>query len=228
VISSMQSIIPSILARQPGFSQLPTSEIERLCVNARTYLAGKNEQLYAKGATPEGVYLLLNGQVKLTLLNAHGGEKIAEVIDAGETFAEESVFSGLPSPFTAQTNRESILLILPRGMLEQAMQRYCGIGAVLMVRMGKRLFRLAESLETCVQRGSTQRVAHFFSQHAPQNADTFDIQLDMNKQSIAAQLNLAPETFSRVLRKLTQNGLIAVRGRSVHLHDLKSLRALAG
>lgn len=226
--ATSRNINALILARQPAFSQLPAAEIELLCTNAHERRVRKDELLYPKGATPDGVHLLLSGQVKLTLLGANGMEKIAEMINPGETFAEESVMSGLTSPFTAQACRESILLVLKQAPLTQTMQRHCGLATLLISRMGKRMCCLAESLETCVQRGSTQRVAHFFSQRAPLNAATFDLELDMDKQTIAAQLNLAPETFSRALRKLSQDGLIQVRGRSVSLHNLESLRALAG
>ena len=50
----------------------------------------------------------------------------------------------------------------------------------------------------------------------------------MNKSSIASQLNLAPETFSRVLGRLSRDGLIDMKGRTITLNDLDSLRSFAG
>ncbi len=52
--------------------------------------------------------------------------------------------------------------------------------------------------------------------------------LQQRKRSIAAQLGIAPETLSRVLRHLRERSLISGSGRSLNLVDLGGLRALAG
>ena len=48
------------------------------------------------------------------------------------------------------------------------------------------------------------------------------------KRMIAAQLGIAPETFSRVLRQLRERSLISGSGRVLNLVDPGGLRALAG
>lgn len=48
------------------------------------------------------------------------------------------------------------------------------------------------------------------------------------KRAIAAQLGIAPETFSRVLRQLRERHLISGKGRQLSLINLDGLRALAG
>ncbi len=65
-------------------------------------------------------------------------------------------------------------------------------------------------------------------QQAPNEADSFDLELNANKQTIASQLNLAPETFSRVLNRLAKDGYIHVKGRNITLRNLSSLRNYAG
>lgn len=228
MIMQNRSFIPAMLARQPLFRELCPHELELLAQGTHEHRVGKDELIYPKGATPGGLHVLVTGQVKLTLMGANGVEKIAALAHSGETFAEECLIQKRPSPFSAQAVRESILLVVGQAPLMQVMQTNANLANALFACMGARLCHLAASLETCVQRGSTQRVAHFFSQRAPQNADSYDIELETDKQTIAAQLNLAPETFSRTLRKLSQDGLIHVRGRTVSLRDLTTLRALAG
>ncbi|HMN21605.1 MAG TPA: Crp/Fnr family transcriptional regulator [Ottowia sp.] len=48
------------------------------------------------------------------------------------------------------------------------------------------------------------------------------------KRAIAAQLGIAPETFSRVLRQLRERRLISGKGRQLSLINIDGLRALAG
>ena len=52
--------------------------------------------------------------------------------------------------------------------------------------------------------------------------------LQQRKRSIAAQLGIAPETFSRVLRHLRERSLISGSGRILNLLDPSGLRSLAG
>ena len=60
-----------------------------------------------------------------------------------------------------------------------------------------------------------------------ENVENVDILLDLNKQTIASQLNLAPETFSRVLGRLAKDGHIEVKGRNIKIKSLKTLRNYA-
>ena len=54
------------------------------------------------------------------------------------------------------------------------------------------------------------------------------VQLQQRKRTIAAQLGIAPETLSRVLRHLRERSFISGTGRVVHLVDIGGLRSLAG
>jgi CRP-like cAMP-binding protein len=54
------------------------------------------------------------------------------------------------------------------------------------------------------------------------------VQLQLRKRSIAAQLGIAPETLSRVLRHLRERSLISGSGRLVNVVDPGGLRSLAG
>jgi CRP-like cAMP-binding protein len=54
------------------------------------------------------------------------------------------------------------------------------------------------------------------------------VQLQQRKRLIAAQLGIAPETLSRVLRHLRERSLISGSGRVVNLLDMIGLKSLAG
>jgi CRP-like cAMP-binding protein len=54
------------------------------------------------------------------------------------------------------------------------------------------------------------------------------VTLTERKRTIAAQLGIAPETFSRVLRHLRDRQLISGAGRVLSLPNPQALRELAG
>lgn len=194
--------ITEILSRQPLFRLLSGVELAQLARGAGEFRLSRNEMLLQKGERCDGLHVVVAGQIKLYLPSLAGGEKVVRMAGPGDTFGEEGVFMGKPSPLAAQAAKDSILLRLERQALMEAMERNCVLSSTLMNHLCTRLCDLVENLETCVQRNSAQRVVHYLIQMAPRQADSFEVVLDANKQTIASQLNLAPETFSRVLGRL--------------------------
>jgi CRP-like cAMP-binding protein len=66
------------------------------------------------------------------------------------------------------------------------------------------------------------------NQADPGGDDGMAVMLAQRKRLIAAQLGIAPETFSRVLRHLRDQHLISGTGRNLRLIDPAGLRQLAG
>ncbi len=220
--------ITEILSRQPLFRILSGPELTLLAKGASEYRLSKNEMLLQKGEISEGLHVVIAGQVKMYLPSMVGSEKVVRMATSGDTFGEEGVFLNKPCPMAVQAVRDSILLVLEKQALLDAMERNCVLSSALMTHMCTRLCELVENLETCVQRNSAQRVVHYLMQLAPQASETFDLTLDVNKQTIASQLNLAPETFSRVLGRLAKDGCIQVKGRNITVKNLSALRDYAG
>ncbi len=228
MITTKRHCIPEMLSHQSLFRCLDADQLALLAQGALEQRMDKNEFLYQKGEDPRGMHLVISGQVKLMLPSTEGVEKVVMMVGPGDTFGEETIFHGRGSPVTAQANKDSILLVLEKQALRDTMRSSPSVAEMMMARMGEHLHQLIENLETCVQRSSAQRVAHFLSQRAPEQAVSYDLELDMNKSTIASQLNLAPETFSRVLNRLSRDGLIAIKGRNITLRNLTTLRSFAG
>ena len=55
-----------------------------------------------------------------------------------------------------------------------------------------------------------------------------ELALDMRKGIIASRLSIKPETFSRIEKDLSDQGIIAVHGMRVKIRDLAALERLAG
>lgn len=73
------------------------------------------------------------------------------------------------------------------------------------------------------------RCAEWLLRHAQTSAQgSVAVTLQQRKRMIAAQLGIAPETLSRVLRHLRERSLISGSGRVVQLVDPGGLRMLAG
>lgn len=89
----------------------------------------------------------------------------------------------------------------------------------------------AELVVSRLAKDAEARCAEWLLRHAePAEGapDTLTVPLRQRKRTIAAQLGIAPETLSRVLRHLRERHLISGSGRVLNLIDLNGLRVLAG
>jgi len=90
----------------------------------------------------------------------------------------------------------------------------------------------AEQTELTVSRlakDAEARCAEWLLSHAEtSDKGSCSVHLQLRKRAIAAQLGIAPETLSRVLRHLRELRLISGSGRIVDLVDPAGLRNLAG
>jgi len=218
-----------ILCRQPLFRELSDDELSDVAQGSREVRAQKNEILFQKGDESEGMHVLVMGQVKLSLPSAQGSEKVVHMFESGSTFGEAVVFLDKPYPVTAQATQDSLLLLVSKRTLLEALEINPLFCRKMLASLSMRLHELLDDMETCTLRTSSQRVICFLSNLAPPGEPgQYEILLPASKQTIASQLNLAPETFSRVLGHLAGAGLIQVKGRSITVLDAQKLRTFTG
>jgi CRP/FNR family transcriptional regulator len=72
------------------------------------------------------------------------------------------------------------------------------------------------------------RLAHHLAERASASTETNSptIQLDIPKSVLAAELGTVPETLSRALRSLEQEGLIRSESSSITVEDLEGLQRM--
>lgn len=223
-----QSIIEKSLSAIAPFSQLGEPEFTALVRSTRLRRLGTSEIVVHRGDRPAGMFVVVEGEVKLFLVSSTGTERIVRLACSGESFCEEGAFGNKPLTLAAQATRDSAVLFIPQRALQDAMSADPALARGLLAGLSDRVFELVADIEQCEQRSGAQRVAHYLVQHASKASDAIEVKLSSKKQTIASQLNMTPESFSRVLNRLTQKGFILPRGRrAITLTDLSGLQSLA-
>lgn len=226
LIQETRHSVAEILSRQPLFRGLSDEELQLIASGSREFRVRKHEVLFQKGDMAEGMHVLVMGQVKLAIPSANGVEKVVHMCGPGSTFGEAVLFLERPYPVTAQSTADSIILLIAKRTLLEATDSSPALARKMLASLSVRLHELLDDMESCTLRSSAQRVACFLNQSLPAfDEGPHDIHLPASKQTIASQLNLAPETLSRVLGHLSELGLIKVKGRTITVLDCQKLRA---
>ncbi len=215
------------MAKLPLFRVLTPEETKYLASQVRELRLVKGEILFNKGDIPHGFYVLIEGRVQLAFPSEQGAERVLEVIKPGESFGEALMFLDKPYPIYAQATQDSLLLDVPGEIMLSLLEKDCRLARKMLAGISMRLHELICNLETCSMRSSTQRVACMLQHHAPDKSlNQYEVELPAAKQTVASQLNLTPETFSRVLHVLSDAGLIEVSGRIIKVLDAEGLRRI--
>jgi len=167
MIQETRHPIREILARQPLFRNLNESELGIIAGGTREYRIRRNEVVFQKGDQPDGMHIVIMGQVKLSIPSAQGAEKVVHMAGPGHTFGEAVVFLDKPYPVSAIATQDSIVLLVAKNTLENALTESPLLSRKMLASLSLRLHELIDDMETCTLRTSMQRVVCFLSQQVP-------------------------------------------------------------
>lgn len=225
--------VPALLARLPLFSQVGAEPLVVLASSSRSRRLARGEVLFSRGEECAGFLVVLSGQMKLSLTSADGNEKVLEIISAGESFAEGVMFADRPYPVTATALAPTAVLAVPRRAVLDLIDVDPTFARRMLAGMSMRLHAMVADVAAMSLRTSTQRViGYLLGEVAGPDGALPDgaarVRLPAGKAVVASRLSLTPETFSRVLRLLADDGLVGVDGRDVTLHDIGRLAEFCG
>lgn len=207
-----------------GLEERFMKSIENVAVKSR-FEKGRN--IFLEGGEAAGFYVVLSGQVKIFKLSPEGKEQIIHIYGPGASFGEVPMFEGGRYPANAETTRDSELMFFPRRELLLLMKREPELSMNMLGEMSRKLRAFTVQIENLTLKETPQRLAAYLLDVSEREGNADEIVLDMTKGHLAGLLGTAQETLSRVLGRMSEAGLIAVKGRRITLADKQRLDALA-
>ena len=223
----MQSstIQPEELRRNPLFSALDEQQIGRLLDTARTIRLDEGQRLFECQQEAHHFYLLRSGSIRLFLSTPDGMEKVIHLISPGATFAEAIAFMDEQRyPVNAGALCNSEVISLSNDTFRDILLESTDTCFRLMASMSSWLKQQLNDIDALALQNASLRFSNFLLQQAPpEQQHDVRIELSAPKQVIASRLSIQPESLSRILRNLQNNGLIRVEGNIIHIPDIKRL-----
>lgn len=208
------------------FGSLPESGLEKLAQACRVQPLDNEQSLFHQGADAQHFYLVLSGAIKLFRVSPDGQAKVIEVVRQGEAFAEALMFLQQKAyPLNAEAMGKTRIVAIPSALYKELLlaSPECALG--VMGNMAMKLHRRISEIETLTLQNTRHRLANYLFGLLPDaTAQQGVIQLPMAKQLIASQLAMQPETFSRLIKEMKQQGLISVKASRIEVHDVPGLR----
>ena len=215
------------IARVPLFEGLPPEQIEDLAMIVTDQTFGKGEAIFSEGEDADGFYVVITGRVKIFKLSADGKEQILHFFGPGEPFGEVPVFTGQHFPASAEVMEESRVFFFPRKSFVDLIKRTPSLALNMLAILSKRLRRFAALIDDLSLKEVPGRLAAYLLYLSDQNRGAKVLELAVTKAQLASLLGTIPETLSRILGKLSSQGLIESDGHRLRIMDREALRDLA-
>jgi CRP/FNR family transcriptional regulator, dissimilatory nitrate respiration regulator len=203
----MRENVVDILHACPLFSRVPPTGFARLVAMARLKRFEKGTLIFRDGDECPGVFVVGSGSVRIFKTGSGGKEHVLHLVGPGQTFAEMAAIGGFPLPAAAEALAETTCVLLPTEPFRRALREEHALCLGMMTGMAFWVRQLVGLLEDIVLRDAAGRLARFLLQ-APTDPQGRTI-LPGLKRYVASHLNLTSETFSRILRRLLDAGLVA-------------------
>ncbi len=192
---------------------------------------GAGEVLYTQGSPARGLFVILEGRVRV-MRGTRGRPHLLHEEGPGGTLGEVPLFDGGGYPATAIARTETRCVVYTPQAIAAAMAADPKVGWAIARSLAGRVRGLVERLDRLAARHVTARVAAVvLARHraAGGGGGGAAFTLDQTHQQLAEELGTVREVVVRGLRALRRRGVIASAGRGRYrVTDARGLEAAAG
>ena len=182
-------------------------------LHVRRFPAGS--LLWREGETSGLLVAIRTGRVKIYRLLPNGRAVTLLLFGPDDVFGFLPFLDGRPYPAYAQALDDVEAEVMPRSALLQALRTEPDLAATLIALLGERLRAAFDLIQGMSTRGVRARVAAALLPllaEAPKGADPIVIALPVTAHEFAGAIGVAPETLSRALRTLSDEGILSREG----------------
>ncbi|HZW35948.1 MAG TPA: Crp/Fnr family transcriptional regulator [Candidatus Deferrimicrobiaceae bacterium] len=226
----MASVLPEVLRNTPLFANLPPEDLRRVAEIASLRRYEKKESIFREGERADGFYVVGEGRVKIFKLSENGKEQVLHLIGPGQSFAEATIFEGGTFPAHAEALETCGVVFLPKRPFTDLLERNPRIAIRMMASLSRWLKRMTDLVESISLRDVEARLVRYLSEELAvrgvPSRDGAVLDLNVSKTVLASRLGTVPETFSRTLKKLQDEGKIRVKGKQIRILKADSLFAV--
>lgn len=197
-------------SKAPLFSTLNSAQIERLGRMSTSRSLEAGQMLFMEQDVCTGFFVLWEGAIQLTRASDTSSlHPTLAVVMPISTFAEAAMFGDEDFPATAMAIKPSKVQHFPKRPFLAALREDPDLAMAMIQSQAVWLRRLTVKVQELTGTDSLERLKGWLREQFS-GRDAF--RLPIAKKSLAAQLGMTPETLSRSLRTLQDQGCLTVDG----------------
>ena len=183
------------------FQNMSNEELHKLLSFSDIKTYEKNSIIFFQSDEAKYMHILLEGNIRIYKSKPSGGEVQLMTAKAITSIAELACFEKIPYPANCVTLVKSRIMRIPFETFEKEFLNDPKISYGIIKSLSLKLRSLSNLVERELTLTSEQKVAKYIVEHE----DTIG---NVKQITIASELNITPETLSRMLKKLHKQDLI--------------------
>ncbi len=207
------------------FSQLDHESLLRISALAKHLTFQKGELLFSPSQT-EGLFLISEGRVKVYEISSSGKEELLRVLNAGDFVGEEALFSADETFSFGEALGTVHACFIKREAFLQLLLDYPSISLKLLEEYSRRMIRASHQATANMSESVMSRLAAYLLELSSAE-ESAGFTLPMQMKELSNFLSTSPETLSRRVKQLVNEGLIEKSGRKITILDADGLRNLS-
>ncbi len=177
----------------------------------------KDEVLWTAGSEPRGLFVILEGSVRVVRETA-GRHSVIHTEGPNGTLGEVPLFEGNTLPATAIASEATECVCITAAALDAAIQADSGVARIFLGRLAKRVRGLVDRVERLSAHSVRRRLAAFLLERdqlsgGGDGGGSGAFSLGRSQAAVAEELGTVREVLVRSLRELRESGLIDSAGR---------------
>lgn len=211
------------------FSELSSDEMREIRAITTTRSVKKGELIFREGQESHGFYILVSGVVKIYRIAPNGREQIIHFVDAGDAFAEATIFNGT-YPANAEALADCVVLRIEREGFKRVLTHNPQLTFKIMATLEKWLRRMRERIsELCVAEVPARFACYVLSLPPSAAHRNGHVSFDMtiSKTALAQMLGTTKETLSRIIHKLRDRRVVDYTGKRIVILSRPKLEKIA-
>jgi len=219
------------LREVPLFAELSVEDFRQIMTLSSLITFKKNEYIFHEGDKFKGLYIVIKGSVKIFKLSKEGKEFILHFITSPNVFGDVPLFAGGDCPADVQALENSTLLFIPKNEFLSLLENNPKLSFKIMSGFANRLKSLSVKAADLSLTEVINRLASYLVDEieisGTENLPEPYIKLKISTAALASYLGTISETVSRAMKKLRDNGIIKIHGKTIFIEDMSKLKSLA-
>lgn len=220
-------------ARRPGqfFSKLSPEALAELegMEYPTNYPAGVT--LFSEKQTPEGVYIIISGEVKLSMNSMDGKRLILRIARAGEVLGLGSVVNGGSSEITVETLHAARIAVIERNEFLGFLHRHPEVYQAVTLELSRHLNLVCEQLRTLgLSSSAPEKLARLlleWSESGQKTETGTRFHFPLTHEEIGEFIGTSRETVTRTLSVFKTRRLVAFHGATLTIPSRMALESYA-
>ena len=219
---SRQSVATALRALDI-FSELDETELDELAGRCREVSFGQGEFVFREGASPEALFVVARGRIKVLKHSSRDKELIVGFFGPREIVGEVAVFEDRPYPASAEVVEAATLVVVPRDEFVAFLSRRPQVALRIIRLLSERLRtaqgRLRDSTTELAQQRLARLLLMLLRRMGPR--------LPFSREELGQMAGLTTETVSRQISELARMGVLHPGRRELVIADESKLEVLS-